>query len=512
MERRYFTFKRFHLLLIVLTGLMCLLFCVSVVRYLPVVGDNVYPEAAGVVSAHRLAQGHGLYADYRRSPYIVTAFPPFWYSALAGAAKLGFSNLDSLTLFGRIFSLVCLGGMLMLSYFWSRHVGVKRHLAIVAPLLLLSFPVLTPWAIAARPDFPGLLLALAALYCVATRTSRTSVVLGAVLAASAFLTRHNAVAVPTAIVLWLMWSRKWKRAVAFCAVWGIVVASAFVAVQKASDGLLGLNLSGAKFGSFALTYVRDVIGRLLESPGNGFAIVLLALGLLGLLQALRAGDARMRLATIYFVVACGFSFLGAAAAGAAVNHLLEPAFALTLMAPLGLERMESSWQDDSPAAIFAFTLIAVVLLPTLDVQRWNVMHNRPDDLRSFVPIVEKMQVFTDIPYLAARASSPEFLDTASLVYAERPGTQAAWSTDLANAFAQKKYDLIILSAPVEELYFKGGHYPRYPHLDSAVEAAISKNYVLCTASGAVYLYGPLTSDSRSSCASTANVAWMDVGS
>ena len=43
--------------------------------------------------------------------------------------------------------------------------------------------------------------------------------------------------------------------------------------QLSSHGLLMLNLSGAKYGQFALTYVRDVLNRLLVEPGHGFAIV-----------------------------------------------------------------------------------------------------------------------------------------------------------------------------------------------------------------------------------------------
>lgn len=484
------TFKRFQWLLIGLTAVMAILSVVAIVRFVPVVGDNVYPEAAGVVSAQRWAHGMGLYGDYRQAPYLVTAFPPLWYGALASTAKVTRADLDTMTLFGRVLSLACLAGMLALSFLWSRRGGVGLGLAVITPLLLLSFPILVPWAVSARPDFPELFLGVSALYCAGVKPSRRWLIFAAVLAGLAFLVRHNAVAVPTAVVLWLVWSRKWKDAVLFCLVWGVVVGGTLIAFDRMTGGLLLLNLSGAKFGQFAFTYVRDVLGRLLEAPGSGFACILLALGLLGLIESYRSKDNRVLLVSIYFAVSCFFAVLGSAAAGAAVNHLFEPAFALALLAPVGLTRMKAEWRSTSSTAALAFVLVAVVLLPTLDVQRWNVMHGRPDDLRPLVPVVQQTRVFTDIPYLAARSSSPAYLDTASLVYAERGGSQGAWSRDLTLALQEKKYDYVILSAPAEALYSRGERYPRYPHFDIAVKSAIVQNYDSCGTIGLIHVYAP----------------------
>jgi hypothetical protein len=488
-----FSFQQFQGLLLVLTGLVALSFFVEAMRFLPVQGDNMYPEAAGVLSAQRWAHGFALYEDYRQPPYMTASFPPVWYGILAIAAKLGLRDLNALTLFGRLLSLACLLGIAVLGFRWNRKIGHPFELALLTPLFYLSLPILIPWAVTARPDFPGLLLVFLALYVSSLRSTTASLFLAAALAALGFLVRHNAIAVPVAVVFWLVWSRRWKDAGIFCATWAAVVGSALLIGQRLSHGLLLLNISGAKFGELALTYVRDVIGRLLVAQGHGFVIALFAFGIFGCIETWRQADNRCRLICIYLVVSLGFAVLGSAARGAAVNHYLEPTLALALLIPSGIARLRTVWAADSPLASFSIVLVLVLLLPALDAQRWEVMHNRPDDLRHIVPLIENKSVLTDIPYLAARTFSLELLDPASLTNMERTGS---WSpAGITHALREQKYGLVILSQAVDtSSSVLREAYPRYPHLDSIVQTAVADNYGLCFKMDTVYVYAPLSSD------------------
>ena len=174
-----------------------------------------------------------------------------------------------------------------------------------------------------------------------------------------------------------------------------------------------LNLSGAKFGQFAFTYIRDVLNRLLVPSGHGFAIVLLAFGVFGLIESFRQSDDRIRLLNLYLVVSFALAVLGSAAAGAAVNYYLEPALAMAVLAPTALARLEAGWRNESPLSSFAFVIVLVLLLPSLDEQRSNTTHLKSDDLRRVVALMDRRQVFTDIPYLAARTQAPQLIDLAS---------------------------------------------------------------------------------------------------
>ena len=67
------SFRKFHALLLILTGLMGLLFIAGVVRFLPVTGENVYPESAGVLCGTALGK-------YRSAVWRLSSATLFDYS------------------------------------------------------------------------------------------------------------------------------------------------------------------------------------------------------------------------------------------------------------------------------------------------------------------------------------------------------------------------------------------------------------------------------------------------
>jgi hypothetical protein len=483
------SFRTFHGLLLAMTALLALLIFAQAFRELRVTGDNMYPESAGVLDAQRWAQGLPLYSDYRQAPYLITHFPPLWYGVLAAAAKLGAGSLDSLELLGRIFSLLCLLGAVAIGYRWNRREGLTAGLALLTPAFYLSFPILVPWAVTARPDFPGLLFGFLAVYCAGSRTGRRSVVLAAIATSAAILCRHNAVAAPAAIVLWLFWSKRWKDAALFCALVGALVIPV-LAFFQISTGMLLLNLSGAKFGPIASTYVRDVLMRLLTTSGYGLVTVLVAFGGVGLRQSWGESQGRGRLLGMYLGAACFFAVVGSAAAGAAVNHYIETAFALAVLAPAGLAAMRHNWNGSPALSVFAALILIVLLAPAIDLARWNAMHPEREDFRQVLPLMAGKSVFTDIPYLAARTRPAQFPDLVSLTYTERKPGLAAWSPAAAvSDLRSRAYDLAILYERADSPYDAAARYPRYPHIDGAIRAAIQQNYELCFELDKTYIYG-----------------------
>ncbi len=501
-----FSFSAFHGLLLSLSGVMVLFFIVQAVRFLPVTGDNVYPESAGVLAAQRWAQGLPLYEDYRQPPYLMSSFTPLWYAVVAVAAKAGFSDLDSLVLFGRILSLASLLGMAILAYLWNRRMGVSRRLASLAPAFFLSLPILIPWAVTARPDFPSLFLALLALYLAAGRVSTSSVVIAAIAASLAFLAKQNTVAVAVALVLWLIWSRRWKHAALFCAVWGLLAGAVLLPFYLTGERLLLLNLSGAKFGFFALTYVRDVINRMFARTGTGLAVALFALGTFGLLESLKEKNPRVVLMSLYLLIGLLLAVVGTASAGGGMNHYLEPALAMAILIPAGMVRLEAVWQKESPFAVFAMLMTAALILPSLDVQRWNAMHREPENLRPFMALMQNKLSFSDDPYLSARSSTPQAIDLSSLTNSQKRGGWAAWSSaGLTENLRQKKFQILVLRTRAMHMpYDPSARYPRTHRLDSTVQMAVGENYSLCFQSeesedyGQLNIYGPMPAHTASS--------------
>jgi hypothetical protein len=487
-----FSFQAFHIVLLALTGLMAILLFAQVFRMLPVTGDNMYPESAGAVDAQRWAQGLPLYADYRQPPFLITHFPPLWYAVLEGAAKLGFGTMDAIVLWGRVFNLICLFAVVVLGYRWNRRAGLAGALAVLTATFYLSFPILVPWAVTARPDFPGLFFAFLAVYLVGVRASGKHVFYAAIAAALAILCRHNGVAAPVSIVAWLVWSKRIKHAALFCAVVAALVGPV-MAYFQATTGMVLLNLSSAKFGPLAFTYARDVIFRLLSTPGYTFVTGLAVFGVIGLLESWKQPDHRGRLLGMYLAAAGFFAILGSAAAGAAVNHYLETAFALAVLVPPGVAAMRKTWKNGSALSALPAVFAVVLLAPSLDLQRWNLMHPETEDLRRVARLMENKAVFTDIPYLAARNQSAQFTDPVSLTYTERKPGPTAWSsTSLAGSLKNRTYDLVILYERADEPYNPAALYPRYPRLDGSIRLAVQQNYQLCFELDKAYIYGRLT--------------------
>jgi hypothetical protein len=241
-----------------------------------------------------------------------------------------------------------------------------------------------------------------------------------------------------------------------------------------------------------VTYIRDLILRMLTSPSSGFVIALVAFGIFGAVESLNQRNERQRLLILYLSASVFFAILGSAAAGAAVNHFLEPALALSALAPAGLARLRGNWEQDSPWPTFAVVLVVLLLLPSLDMQRWAAMHERPNDLKSIVRLIGNRTVFTDMPYIGARSSAPQFLDPASLTYASRTG---GWSgTELVKQLEQRQYEFVILSELPSQPYDPAARYPRYPHLGLDIRTAIVHNYHLCLEVDKTYFYTPANFD------------------
>jgi len=486
------SFANFRRLLLILTGLAALMFLVRAARWLPVTQDNMYPEAAVVVSAQRWAQGLPLYTDYRIAPYLITTFPPPWYYCLAGAYRIGLSTLDSMTLFGRILSLTSLFAVAILAYLWNRRRGFPISLAILSPTFLLSFPVLIPWAVTARPDFPALLFSLLAVLLVGEEAGVSWTFLAGLLAGLSFLFRHSSIAAPVAIGLWLLVSRQWKAVAALCSGWFLAVVPLLWHFEITSHGLLRQNLSGSNFGTLSLQNAHHVLMLIFLGDWHQFAAALFALGFFGFLQCVRRQTRSYQLISIYFTTSLGLGFIGSMLAGASTNYYFETAIIASILVVPGLMKLQETWPKGSPVASFMVLVFIVWLVPSLDYERWLIFGEKRPDYRGVLPLIAHRPILTDIAYLGARSTYPEFLDPVSLTLAERAGH---WSSEpLVKAVRNKQFEMILLFEP-------NGPYEglrsRWPHTSDSLERAISASYDLCAHldEASTYAYGPLRDQS-----------------
>jgi hypothetical protein len=483
----FFSFAKFQWMLLALTSLAAIFFFVEAVRFLPVTGDNMYPESVGVFTAQRWAQGLPLYTDFFQPPYLLTAFTPLWYGLIAILAKAGFSDLDTLTLLGRFLSMTSLLAVCVIGFFWNRRIELPFAMALLTPTFYLSFPILIPWAVTARPDFLGLFFSVLAVFLVAFWPGATCLLFACLAAAMSFLTKHSYVAAPTAIVLWLLWSKRWKDTALFCSIWIVLVATTLLGFEIASGGMMSLNLSGNHAGHFSLRNIHQILVLLTTTAGSGFTIVLLSFGFFGLLGSWKRENPACLL-ILYFLTSLSVAIVGSGAAGANVNHYIEIAFASTLLLPNGMARLRGTWEQGAPIGALIFIVIVGLLLPALDMQRWRMAgEDPPENFKRLLPMIKNKRVLTDIPYLGARSLNPEFLDPVSYAYAEQLGF---WSPkDIVKAIQGKEYDLAILHRKLDDPRWNE---TRYPTLGSKLRTSIAQNYKFCFELDSAYVYSPVS--------------------
>ena len=415
----YFSYKTFLITALLFSTAGALLFVVEAKHFLHAASDNVYPEATGIASALRWANGLPLYTNFQDPPYILTAFPPLWYLCLRGGLLAGFNNPDALTFFARSLSLVFLGALTLLAFYWNRRRGHSWGESALGPTLYLAFPALMPWAVSARPDFPSLFFAVAALVAVTLKPRADGALLAGFLAGICFLFRHSCVSAPTAIGLYLLMSKRWRDTILLCIGWLVPVVAVLWKFNAASNGALRTSLSGSNFGSMNITNAHEILTYLFTRQGYGFTGLLFALGLFGLILAWnRTTDPAGRILVFYLILTLGLAVLGSSLAGAGENHYLEPALAAALLVPVGASELRKTWPANSLLPAFITVLIVIVWLPNIDVRHWQAGDRQPANFHDLIGLVERKNVLTDIPYLAARTPSQEFLDATSLRYAE----------------------------------------------------------------------------------------------
>jgi hypothetical protein len=435
------------------------------------------------MSAVRWADGLSLYSDFRKPPYLITPFPPLWYGFLLLAQRAGITTLDGLTFFGRALSMASLFGLMLLAFIWNRKRNFGVELSLLSPAFYLAIPLLIPMAIIARQDLPALLFSFLAVLIVTLRPSFGLAALAGVAAALAFLTKHSSIGAPIVIVIWLLLLRRWKHAVAFCAFWGLAVFPVLAYFQIASGHTMMMNLSGAKFGPFGIRNMHDIVVNFMGSSGSQIMLAIFGFALLGISQ--KAEDSRDLLLKIYFVVSLSLALFACGFANASANHFLEPALVWTLLIPVGLRKLEKSWQPETAQAAGVFALSAVLLLPSLDVQFWRTRHERPEDVRHLLALVQGKRILTDVTYLGARSGNPGFLDPISLTFAE--GAKAWSSQPITEAVRDHDYELVILHWKVDDPRWRTVRYVRLPE---STRTAINSNYAFCFETDSYYFYAP----------------------
>ncbi len=328
--------------------------------------DTTIPEGSIIYSVQRLLTDGGLYRDYRHPPYATTAYTPLLYLVTGGLVRLvgDPGDLGMLYRVGRAVVLATGIGCALVLWRIGCLAYSKRDAAIAA-LTVGWCGFLLPWAATTRPDLPALFFGLSALWGIARPggTRAVRVVAAACLVAAAMATKQSAVAVPVAIVVYLLSRREVGTAVAFAALAAVALAVSF-AVFQAIWPHFWQNVAGANVAPMM---------ALRAAVLTGWAVLkswpLVLVGGLGWWVSLRSSSPVVRLMQIHGVLAWLAAAATSAKAGAALNYFLEPAFSLAFFVPAAVAWVsERHWGVRLVGAVGAGAILLSVLY--VGFNRW----------------------------------------------------------------------------------------------------------------------------------------------
>lgn len=274
-----------------------------------------YELAAGeellLRDAVQIVLGQSVYSDVNQFPFIVSNYPPLFALLSSTLLPLLGISLTATRAVSTLSTLLCACLIGAIAYQGSR---AKVPSAICGGAFLGSTYVYE-WGAWGRVDTMAILFSLAAILAVLRVQNWRGVCLGALFCVLSLYAKQTQFAAPLAILVWLLWRRKGRQALAFGAVAGGIGGLTFV--------LLNAWTSGQFFRHLVVYNALSYSPRALLGYWRAFGLthgVLLGAAIVCGLGSFRGRESK--LPGLYFVAAAALTAL-AGRAGASSNHFLE---------------------------------------------------------------------------------------------------------------------------------------------------------------------------------------------
>ena len=416
--------------------------------------DVGYPDGATLLIVREFVRSGHMYLGVHSPPYLVTLYGPLTYVLLSipyrVAEAVGASPVVAIRL-------TLVGGVLMcvaLVYAISRRVNGPSSVAWLCVLFALSTPALAGWTTQVRPDFFGLGFALLSLYLFLGSNGLGSnehrlPVAAVICAGLALLFKQTFVAAPAAILLYLLYRRRWREA----AFWSLGVAAVAIGGYLLAlwrEPLMLEHLAALQKPVFEFRGVPLILLGALLVPTLPFA----ALG--GVLAQRQAGDAG-RLVLGYCLLAWLVALGTIVQVGGNINYFWEPLFVSALLAGPGVGVIQR-WQGRKLAlagGLGIVLLFGLVLRQDFGIidgtySQWMYRSTRQANWDSLVSIVSGKRLLSTVPAVTMLSVSPEMPDPYLSTVLERRGR---WSSAPVVADLEAgRYDLIIEIAQYQAIF------------------------------------------------------------
>lgn len=316
-------------------------------------GEEDAAEGTQLAEMVHLRQGIKIYREPSNGEFDSAIYGPFCY--LLGAVVVNPQQPAYLPL--RLLSLFATLGLVGLSSALAWHLTGSKFGAALAPLLLLSNAYIARYGISARADMVALLLSFAGFFVLFRwRENRWAVILGSALMLLSFFYKQQFIAAPTAAVIYLLATKRFRGALHFVATMAIG-AAALVGVFS------WVIFPGQHFLTHFLGYNHLPFEKQLIVPEILMFVVPLFVLLLGSADFLDSHPDK--LVKYYALLAVGafFVLLFSSGSGADTNRCLEATLILTCLMAARITTSETllgglAWTSSLGATFFLVALLS----------------------------------------------------------------------------------------------------------------------------------------------------------
>ncbi len=398
----------------VIALLLACAFCIAVGTALGLANfrDVSYPDSATLLRIGEFIRSGHIYPDINRPPYLVTLYGPLTYVLLAIPYRLAQAAGIPPQVLVRLVIVGALCLCVLLTFMISRRLYSSRPMAWLCALFAVSALPMATWTTQIRGDFLALALSLLSFYWFLLANGRRRGIGAAICAGVALLVKQTFVAVPIAIVSWLIYRRRYKEAFLWSTSLALTVLGGY-AIACWREPLMLKHIA-------ALRHPILHYGQGLKILGTAASQPVVPLVVIGGFLALWKGTPERLLLFIYCMVAWLVASLTIPQVGGAINYFWEPLLASAVLAGPGLRELQ---RKANRTPILVTAMLFVLLLRAFVPMLWEQVpylrksyanvadyQARKTHWDSFVSTVSGRRLLSTYPDVTALSMTPEIPD------------------------------------------------------------------------------------------------------
>jgi hypothetical protein len=376
--------------------------------------DVAYPDSATLLRIGDVVRDGHVYPDsVNKPPYYLSLYGPLFYLVLAIPFRVAQMFGADIVLVERLTVLAFFCTSIVLVFFISRKISSSTRAAWFSVLFVLSPYVIGSWTTQIRSDFLGLTLVLSGFYCFLLLQDRPyACVLSAIPSGLAPLSKQTFIALPIAIVSWLILRRRYKEAFCWGTAFALVAGGGFAVIwmhdpfMREHLAVLGHPLLEFR-GAFRLA--SDAVSQ----PMIPFAIV-------GALLLFWKRTSEELLLPFYWLAALLIGCATVPQVGGGLNYFWESLWISAILAgPAVLELERIAGQTARPYRVLVYILLVGWFAPLLHLELWDFQKDYQDvkayqarkaDFQRFASFVKGHRFLSTYPDLTVLSTNPELPD------------------------------------------------------------------------------------------------------